>query len=62
MNSTVKFIFYLLNQKSKNNYLVGGYVRDSFLGVKSKDYDIVTDVPMDISTPERVRLELERLI
>ena len=50
MNSTVKYIFYLLNQESKNNYLVGGCVRDGFLGVESKDYDIVTDVHMDIST------------
>jgi len=51
MNSTVKHIFYLLGTLSKNNYLVGGCVRDSFLGVESKDYDIVTDVHMDISTP-----------
>jgi len=51
MNSTVKHIFYILNQVSKNNYLVGGCVRDGFLGVESKDYDIATDVPMDVSTP-----------
>jgi len=51
MNSTVKHIFYILNQVSKNNYLVGGCVRDGFLGVESKDYDIVTDVHMDVSTP-----------
>lgn len=51
MNSTLKHIFYLLGKESKNNYLVGGCVRDSFLGVESKDYDIVTDVHMDISSP-----------
>ncbi len=51
MNSKVKHIFYLLGQHSKNNYLVGGHVRDGFLGIKSKDYDIVTDIPMDISKP-----------
>lgn len=51
MTPTLKHIFYLLNQKSKNNYLVGGCVRDGFLGVESKDYDIVTDVHMDISKP-----------
>jgi len=51
MNSKLKHIFYLLGQHSKNNYLVGGCVRDAFLGVESKDYDIVTDVHMDISGP-----------
>lgn len=49
MNSQVKHIFYLLSKESKNNYLVGGYVRDGFLGVPSKDYDIVTDVPIEVS-------------
>lgn len=50
-NSKVKHIFYLLGTLSKNNYLVGGCVRDGFLGVESKDYDIVTDVHMDDSKP-----------
>lgn len=51
MNSRLKHIFYLLGQHSENNYLVGGCVRDSFLGGDIKDYDIVTDVHMDISAP-----------
>lgn len=51
MNSTLKHIFYLLSLKSKNNFLVGGCVRDSFLGKEPKDFDIVTDVHMDTSTP-----------
>lgn len=51
MNPKVKHIFYLLGQKSENNYLVGGCVRDSFLGIEPNDYDIVTDVPIDVSTP-----------
>jgi len=50
MNSKLKHIFYILGQVSKNNYIVGGAVRDGFLGVPSKDYDIVTDVPMEISS------------
>lgn len=52
MNSKLKHIFYILSQHSNNNYLVGGCVRDGFLGKEPKDYDIVTDVHMDISAPE----------
>lgn len=52
MNSKLKHIFHILSQFSGNNYLVGGCVRDSFLGLPIKDYDIVTDVHMDISSPE----------
>lgn len=37
----------LLKSESKEVYLVGGYVRDSMLKKPSKDYDLVTDVPMD---------------
>lgn len=51
MTPTLKHIFYLLTPFSKNNYLVGGCVRDAFLGLPIKDYDIVTDVPIDISRP-----------
>ncbi len=51
MNSKVKYIFYLLGQHSENNYLVGGCVRDGFLGIEAKDYDIVTDVPIELSKP-----------
>lgn len=52
MNSKLKHIFYLLSQESENNYLVGGCVRDGFLGKEPKDFDIVTDVHMDISAPK----------
>jgi len=48
MTPQLKYIFYLLSIHSKENYLVGGCVRDSFLGVESKDHDIVTDVPYGI--------------
>ena len=44
-------IFLILNEVSKNNYLVGGCVRDELIGKTPHDYDIVTDVHMDISKP-----------
>lgn len=47
----INHIFYLLSLHSKNNYLVGGCVRDGFLGSSPKDFDMVTDVHMDISAP-----------
>jgi len=37
----------LLNSQSKNNYLVGGCVRDFLMDKTPKDFDIVTDVQMD---------------
>lgn len=37
----------MLSLQSEENYLVGGCVRDGFLGLEPKDYDIVTDVPYD---------------
>lgn len=41
-------VFLLLNNESKNTYLVGGCVRDYLIYKKPNDFDIVTDVPMDI--------------
>lgn len=35
------------NEYSNGNYLVGGCVRDMLLGIKPKDFDIVTKVHMD---------------
>lgn len=35
-----------MNNESKQNYLVGGCVRDSLMGLKPKDFDIVTDIPV----------------
>jgi len=37
----------LLRQLTTESYIVGGYVRDMLLGLKSKDIDIVTDAPYD---------------
>ena len=48
MSPSLKHIFYLLSLHSEENYLVGGCVRDGFLGKEIKDYDIVTDIPYDI--------------
>jgi tRNA nucleotidyltransferase/poly(A) polymerase len=39
--------YLLLSNESPNTYLVGGCVRDMLLGKTPKDFDIVTDVPMD---------------
>ena len=44
MSPKLKHIFYLLSNVSDENYLVGGCVRDAFLGNEVKDYDIVTDI------------------
>ena len=33
-----------------NSYIVGGFVRDSILGLKSKDVDFVTDIDYDLLT------------
>jgi len=38
----------LLDSQSPNNYLVGGSVRDFITNQQSKDFDVVTDIPMDI--------------
>ncbi len=43
-------IFQILNSVSKENYLVGGCVRDRLLGLVPHDYDIVTDIPIEVST------------
>ncbi len=45
-------IFLILDGVSKNNYLVGGCVRDMFLNRTPADFDFVTDAPLD--TVERV--------
>ena len=29
-------------------YLVGGAVRDSIIGIESKDYDLATNMPLEI--------------
>lgn len=35
-----------INQRGYEAYLVGGAVRDSILGIESKDYDICTNMPL----------------
>ena len=39
--------YLLLKNMSNNSYLVGGCVRDMLMDVQCKDYDLVTDTPMD---------------
>lgn len=51
MKNSLSHIFFLLSQHSGNNFIVGGAVRDSFLGIEPHDFDIVTDVHMDITKP-----------
>jgi len=48
LNNNLLQIFMILRGFSKNNYLVGGCVRDSLIGREPKDFDIVTDVHMDV--------------
>lgn len=40
-------IMTIIRNKSTNTYLVGGCVRDSLLGKKPKDFDIVTDASIE---------------
>jgi poly(A) polymerase len=42
----------VLDSLSDNNYLVGGSVRDILIGKVPKDWDIVTDTPMDVLIKE----------
>lgn len=47
LDNSLLQVFIILDFYSRRNYLVGGCVRDSILGLTPKDFDIVTDVPMD---------------
>lgn len=47
LSLTLLQLFILLKELTSNNYLVGGCVRDELLGVQSKDYDVVTDAPIE---------------
>jgi len=42
----------VLNNLSKNNYIVGGAVRDLCLKKVPHDYDLVTDIPMNMLVKE----------
>ena len=48
LNNNLLQLFMILGARSKFSYLVGGCVRDHLLGIEPKDFDIVTDVHMDI--------------
>ncbi len=46
MNKVAKKILTYLEKNGYNAYLVGGYVRDLLLGIKSNDIDICTNAPI----------------
>ena len=47
MNIIVKEILEKLENKGYQAYIVGGYVRDFLLGIKSIDIDICTDAKIE---------------
>lgn len=51
MNADLLQLLLILEPFSKNTYLVGGCVRDELMGLSPKDYDIVTDIPLEVSKP-----------
>ncbi len=49
MNQKIYNILNTLNENGFESYIVGGYVRDGFLNIKTNDVDIITDaLPKDI--------------
>lgn len=48
MNNYLLEVFLILNSMSEYNYLVGGCVRDLILNESPKDYDIVTDIDINL--------------
>lgn len=52
LNNNLLQIFMILGAHSESSYLVGGCVRDHLMGITPKDFDIVTDVHMDIIEKE----------
>lgn len=51
-NLSLLQMFIILKTFSNENYLVGGCVRDILMNKKPKDFDIVTDINMDILEKE----------
>ena len=48
MNNDVKNLLTILNNNGYEAYIVGGFVRDYLLNIKSNDYDICTNCPIKI--------------
>ena len=46
LNHNIEFILNLLKEEGQG-YIVGGFVRDIFLGLDPKDCDFVTDIEYD---------------
>ena len=47
LNNNLLQAFLILESQGGDNFLVGGCVRDYLLGFQPKDFDIVTNVPME---------------
>lgn len=50
MNKSILNVLKIINKNGYKSYLVGGYPRDMYMGVKSIDYDICTD-----ATPKEIK-------
>ena len=48
MDIEVKKILNIINNNSYEAFIIGGYVRDYLLNIKSNDYDICTSATIDI--------------
>lgn len=48
MDIEVKKILNIINNNSYEAFIIGGYVRDYLLNIKSNDYDICTNCPINI--------------
>lgn len=46
LDKNIKFILEIL-QKNGQGYIVGGFIRDTFLGLNPKDCDFLTDIEYD---------------
>ena len=47
LDDDISYILKTINDKDYEAYLVGGFVRDSLLGLSNDDYDICTNMPLD---------------
>ena len=47
LNHNIEFILNLLKEEGQG-YIVGGFVRDIFLGLDPKDCDFVTDIELSL--------------
>ena len=60
LNHNIEFILNLLKEEGQG-YIVGGFVRDIFLGLNPKDCDFVTDIEYERLKEIFIQKELEEL-